>query len=106
TCAELGIGFLAYAPLGRGMLTGRFRRPEDFDETDFRGGGRYPRLTGENFARNLALVEAVEEVARGRGATPGQVALAWLLSRRDFVVPIPGTKRVRYLEENAAAADL
>lgn len=106
TCDELGIGFLAYSPLGRGMLTGRFRRESDFGADDFRGGGRYPRLSGENLERNLELVRAVEEIAAGRDARPGQVALAWLLSRRAFVVPIPGTKRVRYLEENVAAADL
>ncbi len=105
-CEELGIGFLAYSPLGRGMLTGRFRRPEDFEQGDFRGGGRYPRMTGENFERNLALVDAVEEIAARHDARPSQVALAWLLAARDFVVPIPGTKRVRYLEENAAAAGL
>lgn len=106
TCAELGIGFLAYSPLGRGILTGRFRRPEDFEEGDFRGDGRYPRLAGDAFASNLELVETVEEIAAGRGARPGQVAIAWLLTRRDFVVPIPGTKRVAYLEENVAAAGL
>src|SRR5919202_2785320 len=106
TCDELGIGFFAYSPLGRGMLTGRFRSPSDFGENDFRGGDRYPRMSGENFERNLALVHEVEAVAEARGARPSQVALAWLLSRRDWVVPIPGTKRVRYLEENAAAVDL
>jgi aryl-alcohol dehydrogenase-like predicted oxidoreductase len=105
-CDELGVGFLAYSPLGRGMLTGRFKQPEDFGEDDFRGGGRYPRMTGENFERNLALVREVEEIADARGAKPSQVALAWLLSRRDWVVPIPGTKRVRYLEENAAAVEV
>jgi aryl-alcohol dehydrogenase-like predicted oxidoreductase len=105
-CEELGIGFLAYSPLGRGMLTGRFKRPDDFGENDFRGGGRYPRLTGENFERNLELVREVEAIADARDATPGQVALAWLLAQREYVVPIPGTKRVRYIEENAAAADL
>jgi aryl-alcohol dehydrogenase-like predicted oxidoreductase len=107
TCEELGIGFLAYAPLGRGMLTGRFRRPEDFDgPDDARGGNNYPRMSDEHFATNLAITEAVEALAAEKGATAGQVALAWLLSRRDWVVPIPGTKRVRYLEENAAAADV
>jgi aryl-alcohol dehydrogenase-like predicted oxidoreductase len=106
TCEELGIGFLAYSPLGRGMLTGRFKSQADFGEGDFRGGDRYPRLSGENLERNLELVRAVEEIAAERGARPAQVALAWLLAQRDFVVPIPGTKRVRYLEENAAAADL
>jgi aryl-alcohol dehydrogenase-like predicted oxidoreductase len=107
TCAELGIGFLAYSPLGRGMLTGRFRKPADFaDPDDFRGGNRYPRMSDENFATNLAITEAVEALAAEKGATAGQVALAWLLSRRDWVVPIPGTKRVKYLEENAGAAEL
>jgi aryl-alcohol dehydrogenase-like predicted oxidoreductase len=107
TCEELGIGFLAYAPLGRGMLTGRFRKPSDFDDpNDFRGGNRYPRMSDENFATNLAVTEAVEELAAEKGATAGQVALAWLLSRRPWVVPIPGTKRVAYLVENAAAADV
>src|SRR5919201_3394814 len=106
TCDQLGVGFLAYSPLGRGMLTGRFKQPEDFGEDDFRGGGRYPRMTGENFERNLALVREVEAIAETHGARPGQVALAWLLSRRDWVVPIPGTKRVRYLEENAGAVEL
>jgi aryl-alcohol dehydrogenase-like predicted oxidoreductase len=106
TCAELGIGFLAYAPLGRGMLTGRFRKPADFPEDDFRGGDRYPRMSEENFATNLEITRAVEAVAAERGATAGQVALAWLLSRRKWIVPIPGTKRVRYVEENAGAAEV
>jgi aryl-alcohol dehydrogenase-like predicted oxidoreductase len=106
TCAELGIGFLAYAPLGRGLLTGRFRSESDFGDDDFRGGGRYPRLTGENFEHNLRLVQEVEDVAEAHGATAAQVALAWLLTRRPWIVPIPGTKRVRYLEQNAAAAEL
>ncbi|TML84764.1 MAG: aldo/keto reductase [Actinobacteria bacterium] len=106
TCDELGIGFLAYAPLGRGLLTGRFRSESDFGDDDFRGGGRYPRLTGENFEHNLRLVEEVEAVAESRGATAAQVALAWLLTRRPWIVPIPGTKRVKYLEQNVAAAEL
>jgi aryl-alcohol dehydrogenase-like predicted oxidoreductase len=106
TCEELGMGFLAYAPLGRGLLTGRFRSESDFGDDDFRGGGRYPRLTGENFEHNLRLVQEVEAVAEAHGATAAQVALAWLLTRRPWIVPIPGTKRVKYLEENAAAADL
>lgn len=106
TCAELGIGFLAYAPLGRGMLTGRFRKPDDFGQDDFRGGGSYPRMSEENFETNLQITRAVEEVAAERGATAGQVALAWLLSRREWIVPIPGTKRVRYVEENAGAAEV
>ena len=105
-CEELGIGFLAYAPLGRGMLTGRFRAETDFGDNDFRGGGRYPRFTGDAFEQNLGLVEAVETVAEERDATAAQVALAWLLTRRPWIVPIPGTKRVQYLEQNAAAAEL
>jgi aryl-alcohol dehydrogenase-like predicted oxidoreductase len=105
-CDELGIGFLAYAPLGRGLLTGRFRAESDFGAGDFRGGGRYPRFTGEAFRQNLELVEEVDAVARERGATAAQVALAWLLTRRPWIVPIPGTKRVEYLEQNVAAVDL
>ena len=106
TCEELGIGFLAYAPLGRGMLTGRFRKPDDFSGPGDARGGNYPRMTDENWAANFAVVEQVEALAAEKGATPGQVALAWLLSRRDRVVPIPGTKQVRYVEENARAAQL
>jgi aryl-alcohol dehydrogenase-like predicted oxidoreductase len=106
TCSELGIGFLAYAPLGRGMLTGRFRRPEDFAADDGRGSGRYPRMSAETFETNLAITRAVEEVAAAHRATAAQVALAWLLARRPWVVPIPGTRRERYLEENVAAAGL
>jgi aryl-alcohol dehydrogenase-like predicted oxidoreductase len=106
TCEELDVGFLAYAPLGRGLLTGRFRAESDFGADDFRGGGRYPRLTGENLEKNLELLAEVEAVAGEAGATPAQVALAWLLSRRDWIVPIPGTKRVEYLEQNAAAVDV
>ena len=87
-------------------MTGRFRSESDFGDDDFRGGGRYPRLTGENFEHNLRLVEEVEAVAESRGATAAQVALAWLLTRRPWIVPIPGTKRVKYLEQNVAAAEL
>ena len=88
------------------MLTGRFRKPTDFADGDMRGGNRYPRMSDENFETNLAITRAVEEVAERHGATPGQVALAWLLTRREWVVPIPGTKRVAYVEVNAAAAEL
>ncbi len=104
TVRELGIGFVAYSPLGRGFLTGRFTSPDELAEGDFRRN--HPRFRGENLERNLELVRRVEELADEKVATPGQVALAWVLSRGDDVVPIPGTKRVRYLEENAAAADL
>jgi aryl-alcohol dehydrogenase-like predicted oxidoreductase len=104
TVRELGIGFVAYSPLGRGFLSGRFRSSADFDEGDFRGMD--PRFKGENMERNLELVDRVKEIADEKGVTPGQLALAWVLSRGDDVVPIPGTKRVSYLEENAAAADI
>jgi aryl-alcohol dehydrogenase-like predicted oxidoreductase len=104
TCRELGIGFVAYSPLGRGFLTGQIRSPDDFGDDDFRG--RLPRFQGENFQRNLDLVARVEEIADEKGRTPGQIALAWLLTRGEDVVPIPGTKRRRYLEENAEAADV
>src|SRR5215472_3489852 len=104
TCRELGIGFVAYSPLGRGFLTGQIRSPEDFGDDDFRG--RLPRFQGENFERNLDLVKQVEDLAEEKGRTPGQIALAWVLSRGDDVVPIPGTKRRRYLEENAEAVDV
>ncbi len=102
TTRELGIGFVAYSPLGRGFLTGRFRSAE-FAPGD--GRGRYPRFQGENLQRNLAIVDAVEAVATRRGVPAAQVALAWVLHRGEDVVPIPGTKRVRYLEENVAAVD-
>ena len=103
TTRELGIGFVAYSPLGRGFLTGRFRTSE-FAPGDNRG--RYPRFQSANLDRNLAIVDAVEAVAKRRGATAAQVALAWVMGRGEDVVPIPGTKRVRYLEENVASVDL
>jgi aryl-alcohol dehydrogenase-like predicted oxidoreductase len=102
---ELGIGFVAYSPLGRGFLTGAYRRPSDLPDGDSRAV-RFPRFAGENFDRNLALVRSVEQLAAARECTPGQLALAWVLSRGDDVVPIPGTKRRTYLEENVAAADI
>src|SRR3954449_10794774 len=104
TCRELGIGFVAYSPLGRGFLTGEIRSIDDLEEGDFRRHG--PRFQGENFQRNLDLVDKVREIASEKGCTPGQLALAWLLARRDDIVPIPGTKRVRYLEENLGAVDV
>ena len=103
-CRELGTALVAYSPLGRGFLTGRFRRFEDLPEGDYRRNS--PRFQGENFARNLELVRRVEELAAAKGVKASQLALAWVLSRGEDVVPIPGTKRVKYLEENAAAADL
>jgi aryl-alcohol dehydrogenase-like predicted oxidoreductase len=102
TCRELGIGFVAYSPLGRGFLTGQIRTPEDFAADDYRRSS--PRFMGENFERNLELVERVFEIAAEKDVTPSQLALAWLLRQGDDIVPIPGTKRVRYLEENLAAA--
>jgi aryl-alcohol dehydrogenase-like predicted oxidoreductase len=102
---ELGIGFVAYSPLGRGFLSGRYRSQQDFVEGDSRRI-RFPRFEAENLERNLVIVDRLEEVAREKGATPGQLALAWVMHQGDDVVPIPGTKRVAYLEENAAAVDL
>ncbi|HVG89563.1 MAG TPA: aldo/keto reductase [Gaiellales bacterium] len=101
TVRELGIGFVAYSPLGRGFLSGRFTSPDDFPEGDFRSS--HPRFQGENFARNLELVDRVREIAEEKGVTPGQLALAWVLHRGDDIVPIPGTTAVRHLEENASA---
>jgi aryl-alcohol dehydrogenase-like predicted oxidoreductase len=101
-CRELGIGLVPYSPLGRGLLTGAL--PTEFADDDFRR--TLPRFQGENLDRNLTLVGAVREIAQARGATAGQVALAWLLAQGEDVVPIPGTKRVRYLEENAGALDV
>jgi aryl-alcohol dehydrogenase-like predicted oxidoreductase len=100
-CRELGIGFVAYSPLGRGFLTGRFRSFEDLPEDDYRRNS--PRFQGENFQRNLDLVDRVEKIARRKKSSPAQLALAWLLAQRDDIVPIPGTKQRRYLEENIAA---
>jgi aryl-alcohol dehydrogenase-like predicted oxidoreductase len=103
---ELGIGFVAYSPLGRGFLTGKIRAVEDLEESDSRRAGRFPRFERENLEANLGLVEQVEAVAARHGATPGQVALAWVLSRGDDVVAIPGTKHVERLEENLGALEL
>jgi aryl-alcohol dehydrogenase-like predicted oxidoreductase len=101
---ELGIGIVPFSPLGRGFLTGAITSPDDFGEGDFRRGN--PRFTGEAFQANLRLVETVREMAAERGVTPGQLALAWVMAQGDDVVPIPGTKRRAYLEENAASAAL
>jgi aryl-alcohol dehydrogenase-like predicted oxidoreductase len=104
TCRELGIGLVPFSPLGRAILTGRLTSTDGFGDADMRRS--MPRFAGENFDRNLAAVDVVRSVADAHGATPGQVALAWLLGAGDDVVPIPGTKRVAYLEENTAAVDL
>ncbi|SFQ22301.1 Predicted oxidoreductase [Amycolatopsis arida] len=104
-CRELGIGIVPYSPLGRGVLTGRFGSTADFAPDDFRRNGQ-PRFAGGNLERNLAMVEALRALAAERGVTAGQLALAWVQHRGEDVVPIPGTKRRRYLEENVAAAEL
>ncbi|MFO1079106.1 MAG: aldo/keto reductase [Reyranellaceae bacterium] len=101
TTRALGISFVAYAPLGRSLLTGQVRQASDIPQGD--GRGRHPRFAGDNLARNLERVAAIEAVARGRGATPGQVALAWLLAQGPDIVPIPGTKRAERVDENLAA---
>jgi len=104
TCRELGIGFVAYSPLGRGFLTGQIKRFEDFAADDYRR--QSPRFQGENFQKNVDLVKKVEEIAGQKNCTPSQLALAWVLARGEDIVPIPGTKRVRYLEENVGALDV
>jgi len=104
TLRELGIGFVAYSPLGRGFLSGRFRSPGDLPEDDFRREN--PRFQGQNFNRNLELVERVEELAAEKDVTPGQLALAWVLAQGDDIVPIPGTTHVEHLEENVAALEI
>jgi aryl-alcohol dehydrogenase-like predicted oxidoreductase len=104
TVRELGIGYVAYSPLGRGFLTGQIQSPEDFPEDDFRRF--HPRFTGDNFDRNIVLVREVEQMAQQKGCTTAQLALAWVLAQGDDIVPIPGTKRIRYLNENIAALDV
>jgi aryl-alcohol dehydrogenase-like predicted oxidoreductase len=104
TCRELGIGFVSYSPLGRGFLSGRFKSPDELDEDDFRRSG--PRFQGESLQANLRLVAKVEEIASEKGCTPGQLALAWVLAQGEDIVPIPGTKRRKYLEENLGAVDV
>jgi aryl-alcohol dehydrogenase-like predicted oxidoreductase len=101
TVRELGIGYVAYSPLGRGFLTGQITSPEDFPEDDFRRF--HPRFTGENFDKNIALVHEIEAMAKEKGCTAAQLALAWVLAQGEDVVPIPGTKRIKYLDENIDA---
>jgi aryl-alcohol dehydrogenase-like predicted oxidoreductase len=102
---ELGIGFVPYSPLGRGFLTGTITKKTDLGDKDARAQ-RYPRFEGENFEKNQVLVERVRAIAGRKGVTPGQLALAWVLAKGEDLVPIPGTKRRKYLEENAAAAEI
>src|SRR3954454_11850194 len=104
TVRELGIGYVAYSPLGRGFLTGQIKSPNDFPDDDFRRF--HPRFTGENFDKNIQLVHEVEKMAEEKGCTTAQLALAWVLARGEDIVPIPGTKHVRYLEENIGALDV
>ena len=104
TVRELGIGYVAYSPLGRGFLTGQITSPEDFPEDDFRRF--HPRFTGENFDKNIALVREVEAMAKEKGCTTAQLALAWVLAQGEDIVPIPGTKRIKYLDENIAALEV
>ena len=102
TTRELGIAFIAYSPLGRGFLTGQFKKFDDFDKDDYRRNS--PRFQGENFQKNLDLVARVEAIAKEKKCTASQLALAWLLAQGDDIIPIPGTKRRKYLEDNAGAA--
>jgi aryl-alcohol dehydrogenase-like predicted oxidoreductase len=101
---ELGIGFVAYSPLGRGFLTGQFKSPDDFPEDDTRRN--HPRFQGETFAKNIALVREVEGIARDKGCTTAQLALAWVLAQGRDIVPIPGTKHVKYLDDNIGALEV
>jgi aryl-alcohol dehydrogenase-like predicted oxidoreductase len=104
TVQELGIGFVAYSPLGRGFLSGQYQSPEDIPENDFRRHN--PRFQGDNFYANLKLVDRVKELAVAKGCTPSQLALAWVLAQGEHIVAIPGTKRIKYLEENIAASNI
>jgi aryl-alcohol dehydrogenase-like predicted oxidoreductase len=104
TCRELGIGFVAYSPLGRGFLTGQIKSPNDFAPDDFRRN--QPRFTGENFKKNLELVRRIENMAKEKGCTPAQLALAWVLRQGEDIIPIPGTRKISRLEENLGALDV
>ena len=103
-CRKLGVAFVAYSPLGRGFLTGAFKSPDDFAVDDYRRAS--PRFQGENFARTLALVERVKKLAAESGLTASQLALAWVLAQGEDIVPIPGTKHRKYVEQNAAAVEV
>jgi len=101
---ELGIGFVAYSPLGRGFLTGRFKSADDFEENDYRKHS--PRFQGDNFKKNLKLVDTINEIAKAKGVTPGQLALAWVITQNNFIVPIPGTTKAKHLDENVSALEI
>ena len=104
TCRELGVATVAYSPLGRGMLTGAYKSPADLEEGDVRKG--FPRYSEENFPKNLKLVDQIDEIAKKKGCTAGQLTLAWLLAQGPDIIPIPGTKKVKYLEENVGALNV
>ena len=104
TCRELGVAAVAYSPLGRGMLTGAYKSPADFEEGDFRTMA--PRFSEENFPKNLRLADQIGVIAKKKGCTPGQLTLAWLLAQGEDIIPIPGTKKVKYLEENMGALNV
>ncbi len=104
TCRELGVAVVAYSPLGRGFVTGQYKSPDDFEEGDFRKFA--PRFSPENFPKNLKLVDELVELAKKKGCTPGQLTLAWLLAQGDDIFPIPGTKKIKYLEENWGALQI
>lgn len=104
TCRELGVATICYSPLGRGMMTGAYKSKDDFEEGDFRT--RAPRFSDENFPKNIKLVEDISGLAKKKGCTPGQLTLAWLLAQGDDIIPIPGTKKIKYLEENLGALDI
>ena len=104
TCRELGVATIAYSPLGRGFLTGQIKSPNDFDEDDFRRS--VPRFSAENFPKNLKVVDELGQLAKKKGCTPGQLTLAWLMAQGEDIIPIPGTKKVKYLEENMGALDV
>ena len=103
-CKELGIAFVAYSPLGRGFLTGQIKKPDDIAADDYRKAS--PRFQGDNFYKNLDLVRRIQLIAQQKGCTPAQLALAWVMNQEDFIFPIPGTKRVKYLEENIKSLDI
>lgn len=104
TCRELGVATVAYSPLGRGILTGQYKSPNDFEEGDWRRG--FARYSDENFPKNLKLVDDLSAIAKKKGCTPGQLTLAWLMAQGDDIIPIPGTKKIKYLEENMGALNV